>query len=917
MNSSLQPGSSLSHYRVISPLGAGGMGEVYVAQDTSLERAVALKILPPELMKSEERVRRFIQEAKSASSLSHPHIVTIYEIGKSEVRGSDAGDAVATPSPAIHFIAMELISGDTLKQKIHQEKTDLKTLLRYLAQAADGLAKAHAAGIVHRDLKPENIMISRDGYAKVLDFGLAKLTERRESGGDPNNALTATREQTRDGAVMGTVAYMSPEQVQARPVDHRSDIFSFGAILYEAATRAKPFPADSDIEVMHKILRDTPAPIEQRNPEVPSELRRLIRRCMSKSPDQRLQSMKDLSIELNEIADEYEELSRASATHVSASSTSGPALEGLAGKGLAPRLILAAALLIGAAGVGFGIYSWMRGAAAGSGSGSSEALKMTRLFGSDTLRNAVISPDGKYVASVRADQAGFGVWIRQVATGSDVEVVKPLPNAFPGITFSPDGNFIYYVNQETAGPGYSILYQVPALGGAARKLVFDVDTGVSFSPDGRRIAFIRSYPQARENVLLVAGSDGTGERRVATRQSPTGFPHVTPSWSPDGKWIAAVAGFLEPSVYQVPLLVDPESGKSSPLGDQHWSFISALAWVRDGSGLLLAGTEVSGGGTPQVWFLPYPRGNPRRITQDISRYLDVSVTADSRSALTLQRSAQANVWIEPLGGSGPGRFITQEAGTDDAIQNVAALGNDRVLFGFRKEAAMRFGVLDVGSSQRSEISPDQTVDINPFTSRDGRVIVFMLLPEKAQPSVWRMDADGGNRRQVTEGKGELPLAISPDGAWLLYLSIGKKGLFRIPTAGGQPVKIVEENVMGEAVISPDGKRVAYAVYASEGDLLRRKIAVVAAEGGKPLLMLPYSDGNLLSFAPSGDAVTMLVPQAGVDNLWIQPLDGSAARQLTHFTEGRIFSYDWTPDGKNLILSRGKVTSDVILLSDFH
>src|SRR5438094_530068 len=244
MSSSLQFGSTLSHYRVISPLGAGGMGEVYMAQDTVLDRAVALKVLPPELMKSEERVRRFIQEAKSASSLNHPHIVTIYEIGKAEVRGTDPGDAAAVPSTAIHFIAMELISGETLKQKIHHEKTDLRTLLRFLAQAAEGLAKAHAAGIVHRDLKPENIMISRDGYAKVLDFGLAKLTEQRESTADATAALTTTRDQTREGAVMGTVAYMSPEQVQARPVDHRSDVFSFGSILYEAATRAKPFVKD-------------------------------------------------------------------------------------------------------------------------------------------------------------------------------------------------------------------------------------------------------------------------------------------------------------------------------------------------------------------------------------------------------------------------------------------------------------------------------------------------------------------------------------------------------------------------------------------------------------------------------------------------------------------------------------------------
>ncbi|HEU5180850.1 MAG TPA: protein kinase [Candidatus Polarisedimenticolia bacterium] len=916
MNHSLQPGSSLSHYRVISPLGAGGMGEVYVAQDTSLERAVALKILPPELMKSEERVRRFIQEAKSASSLSHPHIVTIYEIGKSEVRGSDAGDAMAAPGPGIHFIAMELISGETLKQKIHQEKTDLKALLRYLAQSADGLAKAHAAGIVHRDLKPENIMISRDGYAKVLDFGLAKLTERRETGGDPNNALTATREQTRDGAVMGTVAYMSPEQVQARPVDHRSDIFSFGAILYEAATRSKPFLADSDVEVMHKILRDTPAPIEQKNPEVPSELRRLIRRCMAKSPDQRLQSMKDLAIELSEIADEYDTLSRASATHASGSSVSSPALDAAARKTPTARLALIAALVIGAAGVGFGIYSWMQGRGGVRTASHADTMQMTRLFGSDALRNATISPDGKYVASVHYDQAGFGVWIRQVATGSDVEVVKPLPTPFPGITFSPDGNFIYYVNQETSGPGYSILYQVPALGGMARKLLFDIDSGVSFSPDGRRLAFIRGYPQTRENVLLVANSDGTGERRVASRKSPDGFPtQIAPSWSADGKWIALVDGAVTGGVQQVPVLVNPDTGKTEPLGDRQWGFISALTWVRDGSGVLLSGMENSARGTPQVWFLPYPRGNPRRVTQDLNRYFDVSTTADSRSALTVQRGGQSDIYVAPLDPAAEVKQLTHGAGTEDAIGAVAALGNDRILFTYLKDAAVLLGVLGA-DSRRTQISPDATVDLFPITSRDGKVIAFQVVPETKPPSVWRMDADGGNRRQVTEGKGERPLAISPDGSWLVYMSSAEKGLFRIPTAGGKPEKIGDE-VLAEADISPDGKRVAFAAFLAEDGLLRRKIAVVPAQGGDRLAALPYLEGGQIRFAPGGNAVTINIPRAGVDNIWLKPLDGSPPKQLTRFTDGNIFSYDWTPDGKSLVLSRGKVTSDVILLSDFH
>jgi serine/threonine protein kinase len=270
------------------------MGEVYLARDASLDRPVALKILPPELVRNDERVRRFVQEAKSASSLSHPHIVTIHEIGQADVDGQP-----------VHYIAMEFVQGRTLRDLIHADRTDLRTLVRYLAQAADGLAKAHAAGLVHRDLKPDNIMVTADGFAKVLDFGLAKLVEHAPADGATATALGSP---TGAGTILGTVGYMSPEQVQGKAVDHRSDIFSFGCVLYEAATGRRPFQGDSDSEMLASILRDAPAPIEDVNPAVPGELRRLIRRALAKSADRRLQSMKDVALELADIDETWESL---------------------------------------------------------------------------------------------------------------------------------------------------------------------------------------------------------------------------------------------------------------------------------------------------------------------------------------------------------------------------------------------------------------------------------------------------------------------------------------------------------------------------------------------------------------------------------------------------------------------------------
>lgn len=295
MNKELPAGSTVSHYRIVSKIGAGGMGEVYLAQDTKLDRKVALKILPADLAASRDRMERFVREAKSAAALSHPNIAQIFEIGE------DSGT---------HFIAMEFIDGVTLREKIHRERTDLRKLLRYLQHAAEGLAKAHAAGIVHRDLKPDNIMITRDGHAKILDFGLAKLVEPQPlPGGDSSEVATAMLPQhSTPGTVMGTVGYMSPEQAQGKTkeIDQRSDIFSFGCILFEAATGKKPFEGESVIKSLHMVVYEPAPPINELNPATPTELQRIVRRCLEKDADDRYQGIKEVAIELKHLRRELE-----------------------------------------------------------------------------------------------------------------------------------------------------------------------------------------------------------------------------------------------------------------------------------------------------------------------------------------------------------------------------------------------------------------------------------------------------------------------------------------------------------------------------------------------------------------------------------------------------------------------------------
>ena len=289
MNQELSANSTLSHYRIVSKIGAGGMGEVYLTEDTRLDRKVALKLLLSEFVASEDRLRRFVQEAKAAAALSHPNIAHIYEVG-------EAGGA--------HYIAMEFVDGDTLTAKIRRDNSPLAILLKYLSQVAEGLAKAHAAGIVHRDLKPDNIMITRDGYAKILDFGLAKLIENQSPSGaseDDATAMMPAQPMSAAGAVMGTVGYMSPEQAQGKVVDQRSDIFSFGCILYEAATGRRPFEGDSAIDTLHKIIYSTAAPVTDFNPDAPADLQRIIRRCLAKDPDRRYQTIRDVANDLEDL----------------------------------------------------------------------------------------------------------------------------------------------------------------------------------------------------------------------------------------------------------------------------------------------------------------------------------------------------------------------------------------------------------------------------------------------------------------------------------------------------------------------------------------------------------------------------------------------------------------------------------------
>src|SRR5215217_2962191 len=510
----LRSGQIIGSYEVISFISRGGMGEVYLAEDKRLGRKVALKLLPASFTTDEDRLRRFEQEARFASALNHPNIITIYEIRQA------AGS---------HVIATEFVEGETLRYRLSRSALTLSEALNVAIQVADALSAAHKAGIIHRDIKPENIMLRPDGYVKVLDFGLAKLSEQAA----PAVAAEAPTIQVRTGSgiVIGTAGYMSPEQARGLGVDPRSDIFSLGAVIYEMIARRKPFAGDTPSDTLAAILKTEPPPLSRVAPGLPSELARIVNKSLRKDREERYQVVKDLWLDLKALKQELEfqdKLDRSVASEGDGTGVMSPgeptqALSGprhttsrsaisnisesisveikrhKAGGALA---LLAILLIVGAG--SFGVYKWLQ---------REEPVahfwdvKLTRLTNSGNAIDATISPDGKYIVYALSDRSKQSLYIRQVSTANDKEIVPPAPIGFFGMTFSPDGNEFYYAVKANLDVG--TLYRIPVLGGTPIKVLDRIDGPISVSPDGKQFVFVRgNYPNPGESALVIANLNG-------------------------------------------------------------------------------------------------------------------------------------------------------------------------------------------------------------------------------------------------------------------------------------------------------------------------------------------------------------------------------------------------------------------------
>jgi Tol biopolymer transport system component len=880
----LRPEDQISHYRIVGPLGAGGMGEVYLAKDQALERSVALKVLPPDLVRSEEKLRRFVLEAKSASSLSHPNIVTIYEIGQDAVRSPGEPD-----SGPVHFISMELVSGKTLGTLIHEDKTDLRTLLGYLAQAAEGLAKAHAAGIVHRDLKPGNIMVSADGFAKVLDFGLAKLTEKRETSAETSSSPTVNTDATRDGVVMGTAGYMSPEQVQGKAVDHRSDIFSFGCVLYEAAARRRPFSADSAIETMHKILHDKPTPLEELNSQAPAELRRVVRRCLAKSPDQRLQSMKDLAIELREIVDEYDALSASASSGGSGVSAVAPPAAKRRGRlamGIGSALLVLVAL---------GFVTWRMRRAAPPQSQPFQTMRITTQTSRGDVIDSALSPDGRFLAYLAGRAGRASLRVRQVATGSDVEVLPTADAQISNPSFSPDGNYLFYIAARPDRANYRALFQVPSLGGTPRERAFDVDSRAGLSPDGKQLAFWRGVMDVAEVHLVVLDLDGGKERELAKVAAPETF-QGGPAWSPDGKHIAGLVFRPAPDFESTIALFEPQSGLRKDVAKLGRTILNSLAWLKDGSALVSSGTDLKNSISNQVLLHPYPGGGVSRVTNDSNQYGNVSTSVDDTIA-AVRNTRVSNLWIaDPTGA--PARRITSVANPENAPGGFAAASPDTVVYAAPEDRYVQIWSIGTAGGAPRRLTSGEAHSINPRSN--GGVVIFDRLDDTGL-HMWRMGIDGGGARQLTSGAGEGGFEVSRDGLHVLVVhNDSPKKVSIVSAADGRVVFSVSDS-SGIIGFSSDSRSVLIAGSEKDASGLSRQLwRALPVTGGPPTatLILPGQESGP-RWAPGGRGITYMNREDPAWNVYVRPFGGGPPVQLTRFKEGRATSYRWSPDGRRV------------------
>ena len=828
-------GQTIAHYTILEKLGEGGMGVVYKARDTHLDRFVAIKVLPPEKLADPERRRRFVQEAKAASALNHPSIITVHDIA------SEAG---------VDFIVMEFLAGKTLDQLIPRKGLRLNETLKYAVQVADALAAAHAAGIVHRDLKPGNVMVTDTGLAKVLDFGLAKLTELGGAGDSAGTRTMRPDEQphTQEGTLLGTAAYMSPEQAEGKEVDARSDIFSFGVLMYEMVTGRRAFRGDSRLSTLAAILNKDPTPASAVVEELPRDLEKIINRCLRKNPAQRLQHMDDVRTLLEELKEESE----------SGKLDARPA----ATQKRRPAVILPILTLFLA---GAGVAWWLTRSATPAAS-----FKLTQLTRDAGLTwQPALSPDGKLVAyaSDRAGKGNLDIWLQQIGGGDPVQLTRHEADEYTP-DFSPDGTRIVF-RSDRAGGG---IYVIPALGGSERLLAKE-GRSPRFSPDGQWAAYYIGGARHAAKIYLVPATGG-GPRELGTDVAWA----ILPVWSPDGKRLLFVGN------------TDP-TGSIAATAD--WWSVAVGAGKAVKSGAAEAFRKV---GLRFLFASPVPAAwlGANRIlfsssSGDSENLWEAAISPDQWRISSPPRRLTGGTRESQPSVAATGRIAFSTAGTNTSIWSLPIQANEGKPTG-----------------ELQHVTGGAATDQFPTISTDGKIMVYVTNRSGIRV-VWIRDLTSGSESPLVVNRWDnFRGIISPDGSRVAFTRMIESGsgiadLYVIPAAGGAEEKLAGgvEGVMGW---SSDSRKILY----MWGRPFRFRAIDVGSHAAVDFLQHPTHNVDIARLSPDDRWVCFkLELQPGREPTFIAPVRNGVAAQESEWiqiTEGPVDGRSWwAPDGNLLYI----------------